>query len=107
MREGDREPKNQLSAGNESQVDETQHQDIRYQPSTSLEQISDWLTKIIVGLALVDIAKIPGKLDALASYIASGIGGSSIKQSLRSWDCRSLFCLWIPLRLPLGPFIPS
>ncbi len=61
MREGDREPKTQLSAGNESAVDETQHQDIRYQPSTSLEQISDWLTKIIVGLALVDIAKIPGK----------------------------------------------
>jgi hypothetical protein len=52
-------------------------QDDRYQPSTSLEQISDWLTKIIVGVGLTQLDKIPAKLDGLASYIASGLGGGS------------------------------
>ncbi len=46
----------------------------RYKPSTSLEQISDWLTKIIVGVGLTQLNKIPGKLDGLAGYIANGIG---------------------------------
>jgi len=48
--------------------------DSRYEPSTSLEQISDWLTKIIVGVGLTQLAKIPGKLGQLALYIASGMG---------------------------------
>jgi hypothetical protein len=46
----------------------------QYRPSTSLEQVSDWLTKIIVGLGLTQLNKIPGKLDSLASYIAAGMG---------------------------------
>lgn len=49
-------------------------EDIRYRPSTSLEQIADWLTKIIVGVGLTQLNHIPGKLDALAAYIASGMG---------------------------------
>src|SRR5215469_6559661 len=46
-------------------------EDSRYRPSTSLEQIADWLTKIIVGVGLTQLNHIPGKLDALAAYIAS------------------------------------
>jgi hypothetical protein len=45
-----------------------------YQGSTSLEQVSDWLTKIIVGVGLTQLNKIPGKLDGLATYIATGMG---------------------------------
>jgi hypothetical protein len=53
--------------------------DGRYSPSTSLEQISDWLTKIIVGLGLTQLNNIPHKLDQLAQYVAQGLGGD--KQS--------------------------
>src|SRR5207247_8409037 len=45
----------------------------RYKPSTSLEQISDWLTKIIVGVSLTQLSNIPIKLGELARYIASGM----------------------------------
>jgi hypothetical protein len=34
----------------------------QYEPSTSLEQISDWLTKIIVGVGLTKLSDIPGQL---------------------------------------------
>jgi hypothetical protein len=44
-----------------------------YRPNTSLEQISDWLTKMLVGVGLVEIKIIPEKLREAASYIASGL----------------------------------
>src|SRR5438309_4097123 len=46
-----------------------------YRPNTSLEQISDWLTKILVGVGLVQIKTMPDKLKALAAYIAQDLGG--------------------------------
>lgn len=46
-----------------------------YRPNTSLEQISDWLTKILVGVGLVQIKVIPGEILALAAYLAKGLGG--------------------------------
>jgi hypothetical protein len=49
-------------------------QGTNYRPNTSLEQISDWLTKMLVGVGLVEIKIIPGKLRELASYVASGLG---------------------------------
>jgi len=45
-----------------------------YRPNTSLEQIADWLTKILVGVGLVQIGVIPGKLVGLANYVAKGLG---------------------------------
>jgi uncharacterized membrane protein (DUF485 family) len=45
----------------------------QYHPSTSLEQVADWLTKIIIGVGLTQLNKIPGKLDSVASYIALGM----------------------------------
>jgi hypothetical protein len=43
--------------------------------NTNLEQISDWLTKIIVGVGLVEIGTLAGTLDHIASNMALG-GGS-------------------------------
>jgi hypothetical protein len=40
--------------------------------NTNLEQISDWLTKIIVGLGLVELRNIPGKVRYYASIISQG-----------------------------------
>jgi tetratricopeptide (TPR) repeat protein len=45
----------------------------RYLPGTSLEEISDWLTKMIVGVTLTQLSNIPGKLGSLATYIAQGM----------------------------------
>jgi hypothetical protein len=52
-----------------------------YRPNTSLEQISDWLTKMLVGVGLIEIKIIPEKLRALASYIAKGLGDSEQSQA--------------------------
>jgi hypothetical protein len=47
-----------------------------YLPNTNLEQISDWLTKILVGVGLTQIASLPARLDGLAAYTAGCFGGS-------------------------------
>lgn len=43
------------------------------QVNTNLTEISDWLTKIIVGLGLVNLTKIPPYLAKLAQVLAGGI----------------------------------
>lgn len=44
--------------------------------NTNLEQISDWLTKVLVGVGLTQLQKIPVQLGILASYIAKDYGPS-------------------------------
>jgi hypothetical protein len=48
--------------------------------NTNLEQISDWLTKVLVGVGLTQLQKIPVQLGTLATYIAKdyGASGSSV-----------------------------
>ncbi len=47
--------------------------------NTNLEQISDWLSKIIVGLGLVELRQIPGHLVGLSDYIAKDMGDPSAR----------------------------
>lgn len=42
----------------------------RYQPGTSLEQIADWLTKIIIGVSLVEVRSIGDALETLGARVA-------------------------------------
>ncbi len=42
-------------------------------PNTNLEQISDWLTKIIVGLGLVELRRAPDHLKSAATWIAESL----------------------------------
>ena len=58
----------------EQERSRSRSQATNYRPNTSLEQISDWLTKMLVGVGLVEIKIIPGKLREAADYIASGLG---------------------------------
>jgi len=44
-------------------------QNLKYKPNTNLEDISDWLTKIIVGVSLTQALKIPNYLDRLSGFI--------------------------------------
>ena len=45
-----------------------------FAPNTNLEQISDWLTKILVGLGLINLQKFPELFNRWAVFIASGLG---------------------------------
>ena len=48
----------------------------RQQVNTNLEQISDWLTKIIVGLGLINLKSIPSYLIQIAEILTVSIGSS-------------------------------
>ena len=43
--------------------------------NTNLEEISDWLTKILVGATLTQLIKLPQLVSSASSYMARGIGG--------------------------------
>ncbi len=45
-----------------------------YQPNTNLEQISDWLTKMLVGVGLTQLTSLPEHLVNLSTYFAEGLG---------------------------------
>lgn len=45
------------------------------QTNTNLDQISDWLTKILVGIGLVQVNKIAKGVNALAASLVPGLGG--------------------------------
>lgn len=46
-----------------------------YGANTSLEQISDWLTKILVGVGLTQLSSLPSALMQFANFAHSGLGG--------------------------------
>jgi hypothetical protein len=49
-----------------------------YEVNTNLEQISDWLTKILVGVGLIQLGSLTGPLGRLVDSIAAGFGGRPI-----------------------------
>jgi hypothetical protein len=48
---------------------------VRYQGNTNLEQISDWLTKILVGVGLTQIGQVPTIYGQIATFFGPAIGG--------------------------------
>ncbi|MDW3190956.1 MAG: hypothetical protein R8G66_01290 [Cytophagales bacterium] len=59
-----------MQSGNETD------QEIRYQQNTNLEQISDWLTKILVGLGLTQLNEIGTQFEGLIKFTGAGLDGS-------------------------------
>lgn len=45
-----------------------------YRPNTSLEQISDWLTKILVGVGLTQLTQIPSALESYSTHVGKALG---------------------------------
>ena len=45
--------------------------------NTNMEQISDWLTKLLVGVGLVELRDLARGLNAAAQYVAAGLGDDS------------------------------
>jgi hypothetical protein len=56
----------------------TAREDATRQDATNLEQVSDWLTKIILGAGLTQLVKVPGSLVSLGDYFKSGFNDSSL-----------------------------
>jgi CheY-like chemotaxis protein len=50
---------------------------LRWAGNTSLEQISDWLTKIIVGVGLTQLLNLPDALGSLGRVVGPALGGFS------------------------------
>jgi hypothetical protein len=48
-----------------------------YQTNTNLEQISDWLTKILVGVGLTEFGNVPSFLMKFANFVGPGLGDFS------------------------------
>jgi hypothetical protein len=55
---------------------------LEYQVNTNLEQISDWLTKILVGVGLVELGKVPDYAKRLGNYYASCLGNAACSPSV-------------------------
>ena len=45
--------------------------------NTNLDEVSDWITKILVGLGLVQLGKVASGIGGLASALAPGLGSST------------------------------
>ncbi len=50
--------------------------------NTNLEQISDWLTKIMVGVGLTQISRLPHALRVLAGWLQPGLGNAAGARAL-------------------------
>ncbi|MCZ4090603.1 tetratricopeptide repeat protein [Sinorhizobium psoraleae] len=50
---------------------------VRYDPNDNLVQISDWLTKILVGVGLTQLTKLPEFLDRFGNYFGPSLGGNA------------------------------
>jgi tetratricopeptide (TPR) repeat protein len=48
-----------------------------YSANTNLEQVSDWLTKLLLGAGLTQLGRVPDGLRNLGSYLGTGLGGGS------------------------------
>jgi hypothetical protein len=47
---------------------------LAYQPSTNLEQVSDWLTKILIGVGLVEFGKASSALERVGARVQGQVG---------------------------------
>jgi hypothetical protein len=51
---------------------------LTYAPNTNLEQISDWLTKILVGAGLIELSSLRQGLGTLSGNLAPAFGGGDL-----------------------------
>lgn len=66
----------------------TDDQSAAYRDNSNLVDISDWLTKILVGAGLVTLTKIPPKLEMLATY------WEIVVSETKRMDPSSPWCCW-------------
>jgi hypothetical protein len=49
----------------------------KFEPSSNLAEISDWMTKLLLGAGLVSLTRLGGPLARLFDYVARGLGGAT------------------------------
>jgi len=73
-------PRNEANKGNAADLGQKQSPaaaaaaETDYQANTNLEQISDWLTKILVGVGLTQVRQISAKMNEVAAAVAGALG---------------------------------
>jgi hypothetical protein len=60
-----------------SQDQASQDQASRFAPSSNLAEISDWLTKLLLGAGLVGLTRLGRPLGALVDAVARGLGSAT------------------------------
>jgi hypothetical protein len=74
--------------------------------NTNLEQISDWLTKLITGAALANLRELPADIKLGGEYVAKSLGGCPPGQCQNSGDLASvggaIFCFFLALGFLFG-----
>ena len=78
-------PRALAKTASEREDSQSRRNSLAYNPNTNLEQISDWLTKIIVGVGLIQLTKVPNYAVRLASYFSiSSIPGKTVESATLS-----------------------
>jgi hypothetical protein len=54
-------------------------------PRTNLEEIADWLTKLILGAGLVELTRLRGPIRDLAAYMAKGVNPPYLNPAGDKW----------------------
>ncbi|MGW5343994.1 hypothetical protein [Streptomyces sp. HUAS TT3] len=79
-----------------------------YEPNTNLEQVSDWLTKLLIGAGLTQLPALGQAFRRLASALAPALGGRPDSAAFAGALVAGSFvfgflCGWLATRLYLAP----
>lgn len=79
----------------------------KFKGNTSLEEISDWLTKIIIGLTLIQLGELIDQIQRLADYLKPSLGDKPSSPAfalaiLMLFSINGFFTLYISTRLYVG-----
>lgn len=82
--------------------------DSGFRSNTNLEQISDWLTKILVGVGLVQIGQLSRESARLVAFLAPGLGNESSSKAFAAgllvfFTAGGFFVGYLTTRVFLGP----
>jgi len=86
----DKEPAKTDSAG--------KNESVGYRPNTNLEQISDWLTKILVGVGLTQLHSLKELIGNLGKEVGKGFGGGDTDASFAA----AIIVYWLVCGFLLG-----
>jgi hypothetical protein len=79
-------------------ADETEGRNAALRPNTNLEQVSDWLTKILIGAGLVQLGALARSLGDLSEQLRPALGND---------DAAEAFALGLVLAFVIGGFLVS
>jgi hypothetical protein len=82
-----------LQTGDGPGTDSGEQQGRTYAVNTNLEQISDWLTKILVGIGLIQLGEIRDATQSLVQVLAPAFGGGAAGGIVASLDL-AFFVSW-------------